>query len=68
MFVFSMADSSGKTELYIKKISEQLQQGKQVLYLLPEIALTNQIVKRLQKYFGNKIGVNTLLFKLFRKS
>ncbi len=49
--------SSGKTELYIKKISEQLQQGKQVLYLLPEIALTNQIVKRLQKYFGNKIGV-----------
>ena len=60
-------DSSGKTELYIKKISEQLQQGKQVLYLLPEIALTNQIVKRLQKYFGNKIEQYTL-FKLFRKS
>lgn len=49
--------SSGKTELYIKMIREQLRRGKQVLYLLPEIALTNQIVKRLQKYFGNNIGV-----------
>ena len=45
--------SSGKTELYIKLIEEQLKQGKQVLYLLPEIALTIQIIKRLQKHFGN---------------
>jgi len=49
--------SSGKTELYIKLIEEQLNNGKQVLYLLPEIALTTQIIKRLQKIFGNKVGV-----------
>ena len=49
--------SSGKTELYIKLIEEVLKQKKQVLYLLPEIALTTQIIKRLQKYFGEKIGV-----------
>ena len=49
--------SSGKTELYIKLIQEELDKGKQVLYLLPEIALTNQIIKRLQKHFGDKVGV-----------
>ncbi len=49
--------SSGKTELYIKLIQEQLDAGKQVLYLLPEIALTTQIIKRLQKHFGNKVGI-----------
>ena len=49
--------SSGKTELYIKLIEQQLKQGKQVLYLLPEIALTTQIIKRLQKHFGNKVGI-----------
>lgn len=49
--------SSGKTEIYIKLIEEALQNGKQVLYLLPEIALTTQIISRLQKYFGEKIGV-----------
>ncbi|KRO70084.1 MAG: hypothetical protein ABR81_01300, partial [Cryomorphaceae bacterium BACL11 MAG-121128-bin16] len=49
--------SSGKTELYIKLIEEQLSKGKQVLYLLPEIALTTQIIKRLQKHFGNKVGI-----------
>lgn len=48
---------SGKTELYIKLIDEVLAQGKQVLYLLPEIALTSQIVNRLRKYFGEKVGV-----------
>ena len=48
---------SGKTEIYIKLIDEVLQQGKQVLYLLPEIALTSQIVNRLRKYFGEKVGV-----------
>ncbi len=49
--------SSGKTELYIKYIQETLEQGKQVLYLLPEIALTTQIISRLKKYFGEKVGV-----------
>lgn len=49
--------SSGKTELYIKLIDQTLKNKKQVLYLLPEIALTTQIIKRLQKYFGEKIGV-----------
>ena len=48
---------SGKTEIYIKMIDEVLKQGKQVLYLLPEIALTSQIVNRLRKYFGDKVGV-----------
>lgn len=49
--------SSGKTEIYIKLIQEAIQQKKQVLYLLPEIALTTQIVQRLQLIFGEKIGV-----------
>jgi primosomal protein N' (replication factor Y) len=49
--------SSGKTEIYIKLINDYLREGKQVLYLLPEIALTTQIINRLRKYFGNKIGV-----------
>ena len=48
---------SGKTEIYIKLIDKVLQQGKQVLYLLPEIALTTQIVNRLRRYFGDKVGV-----------
>lgn len=48
---------SGKTEIYIKLIDEVLKTGKQVLYLLPEIALTSQIVNRLRKYFGHKVGV-----------
>ena len=49
--------SSGKTELYIKLIQEQLDKGKQVLYLLPEIALTTQIINRLRKHFGDKVGI-----------
>lgn len=49
--------SSGKTELYIKLIEEAIESGKQVLYLLPEIALTTQIVLRLQAIFGEKVGV-----------
>ena len=48
---------SGKTELYIKLIQETISQGKQVLYLLPEIALTTQIINRLSAYLGNDIGV-----------
>ncbi|MBN1338278.1 MAG: primosomal protein N' [Bacteroidales bacterium] len=49
--------SSGKTEIYIKLIHEALSAGKQVLYLLPEIALTTQIINRLRRYFGNSVGV-----------
>lgn len=49
--------SSGKTEIYIKFIEEYLEIGKQVLYLLPEIALTTQLVGRLRTYFGNKVAV-----------
>ena len=50
--------SSGKTELYIQLIKEQVLLGKQVLYILPEIALTIQIINRLRQHFGNNIGVS----------
>lgn len=49
--------SSGKTEIYIKLIEEYLNLGKQILYLLPEIALTTQLVGRLRTYFGDKVAV-----------
>lgn len=49
--------SSGKTEIYIKLIEEAINQGRQALYLLPEIALTTQLIKRLQNYFGDKVLV-----------
>ncbi len=49
--------SSGKTNIYIKLIEEYIKQGKQVLYMLPEIALTSQIIRRLQKHFGGYIGI-----------
>lgn len=49
--------SSGKTELYIHLIQETIEQGKQVLYILPEIALTSQIINRLRNVFGNKVGI-----------
>ncbi|TXI88448.1 MAG: primosomal protein N' [Crocinitomicaceae bacterium] len=48
---------SGKTEIYVELIEEQLHLGKQVLFLLPEIALTTQLIQRLSAYFGDKIGV-----------
>lgn len=48
---------SGKTEVYIELIEEYLEKGKQVLYLLPEIALTAQIITRLQKHFGDTVAV-----------
>jgi primosomal protein N' (replication factor Y) len=47
--------SSGKTEIYIRLIDEYLKHGQQVLYLLPEIALTTQIISRLEKHFGNQL-------------
>jgi primosomal protein N' (replication factor Y) len=49
--------SSGKTQIYIRLIEEMIQTGRQVLYLLPEIALTTHIVERLRLYFGASIGV-----------
>ncbi len=48
---------SGKTLLYVEKIKECLAQGKQAILLLPEIALTTQLVRRLQSYFGAELGV-----------
>lgn len=49
--------SSGKTEIYIQLIKDAISRGKQVLYLLPEIALTTQITDRLKAVFGNKLAV-----------
>ena len=49
--------SSGKTEIYIHLIAEALTQGKQVLYLLPEIVLTSQLTDRLRAVFGDRLGV-----------
>lgn len=49
--------SSGKTEIYIHLILKALQEHKQVLYLLPEIALTVQMTDRLRRVFGNKLGI-----------
>jgi len=49
--------SSGKTEMYIQMISKVLAEGKQVLYLVPEIALTTQLTSRLKRVFGNRLGV-----------
>ncbi|WP_405397380.1 primosomal protein N' [Maribacter sp. Asnod2-G09] len=49
--------SSGKTEVYVKLIEECLEKGLQALYLLPEIALTTQLIGRLQEYFGEKIAI-----------
>ncbi len=49
--------SSGKTQIYVRLIEEMVASGRQVLYLLPEIALTTHIIERLRTYFGNSIGV-----------
>jgi len=49
--------ASGKTQLYIRQIEQALASGKNVLYLLPEIALTTQITERLKLHFGNDLGV-----------
>lgn len=49
--------ASGKTQVYIRLIEEYIRRGKQVLYLLPEITLTAQIIRRLQKHFGGYIGI-----------
>lgn len=55
--LFQGVTGSGKTEIYIHLIQEYLSRGKQVLFLVPEIALTTQLIERLTVYFGKKIGV-----------
>ena len=49
--------SSGKTQVYVSLMEEYIKKGKQVLYLLPEIALTSQVIRRLQKHFGGYIAI-----------
>lgn len=49
--------SSGKTNIYIKLMEQYVRRGQQVLYMLPEIALTSQVIRRLQKHFGGYIGI-----------
>lgn len=58
---------SGKTEIYIYFINKAILEGKQVLFLLPEIALTSQIVNRLRLYFGKKVGVYHSKFNEFER-
>ncbi|MFO7999381.1 MAG: primosomal protein N' [Bacteroidales bacterium] len=60
--------SSGKTELYIRLIREAMEKGQQVLYLLPEIALTAQIINRLQGHFGSRAGVYHSRFNPMERS
>lgn len=57
VFLLHGVTSSGKTEIYVRLIAATLAAGKQVLYLLPEIALTTQIINRLRKFFGSSVGV-----------
>ena len=60
--------SSGKTEIYIRLINKYLNEGKQVLYLLPEIALTTQITDRLSQVFGSVMGVYHSMFTDVQRS
>lgn len=55
--LFQGVTGSGKTEVYIELIKKEILAGKQVLYLLPEIALTTQIISRLHRIFGNSFGI-----------
>ena len=59
---------SGKTEIYIHLINQQLQKNKKVLYLLPEIAITTQIIQRLQSYFGKRVGVYHSRFNISERT
>lgn len=55
--LFKGVTSSGKTEIYLKLIQEHLEKQQQILYLLPEIALTTQLIQRIKSQFGNKVLV-----------
>ena len=59
--------SSGKTEIYVKLIEDAINTGKQVLYLLPEIALTAQLITRLQIYFGEQVAVFHSKYSLYER-
>ncbi len=67
-FLLHGVTSSGKTEVYIKLIAEVVAQGRQALFLLPEIALTAQIINRLRKYFGDKVGVYHSRFSMSQRA
>ena len=60
--------SSGKTEIYIKLIRETIDRGQQVLFMLPEIALTTQIITRLRKYFGDRVGIYHSRFNIHERA
>ncbi|MBO4599182.1 MAG: primosomal protein N', partial [Bacteroidales bacterium] len=60
--------SSGKTEVYTKLINDVVKEGKQVLFLLPEIALTAQIINRLRRYFGDLVGVYHSRFSVSQRA
>jgi primosomal protein N' (replication factor Y) len=66
--LFEGVTSSGKTEVYIKLIEEQLGQNKQVLYLVPEISLTPQVVDRLMAYFGDQVLVYHSKFSIHERA
>ncbi len=59
--------SSGKTHVYSKLIEKAITEGKQILYLLPEVALTSQIIQRIAKYFGNRVCVWHYKFSDFER-
>jgi len=59
---------SGKTEIYIQLIAQQLKKNKKILYLLPEIAITTQIIQRLQSFFGDRVGVYHSRFNLSERT
>ena len=66
--LFQGVTGSGKTEVYIELIARMIAQDKQVLYLLPEISLTPQIVKRLQEYFGEQVTVYHSKFSIHERT
>lgn len=67
-FLLHGVTSSGKTEVYIKLIDDVVRQGRQALLLLPEIALTAQIINRLRRYFGDKVGVYHSRFSMSQRA
>lgn len=67
-FLLHGVTSSGKTEVYIKLMDEVVRSGRQVLFLLPEIALTAQLINRLRKYFGDKVGVYHSRFSMSERT
>jgi len=66
--LFEGVTASGKTEVYIRLIEEELKKGKQVLYLLPEISLTSQIVSRLSARFGSRVLVYHSRFSIHERT